>query len=177
MCGIVGIVGLTRPVDVAALQSMNDRQLHRGPDGEGYLLGWPNGGGDGYRHAFLPHTNRWDAGAPVTVGLGHRRLAILDLSDRGLQPLTVAGSDVWIAFNGEIYNHQELRAELETLGYRFTTRTDTEVLLQAYRRWGAGRRSPLGVLFPLALRGRRHGRVCLARRRLRVHPVAFPSLT
>src|SRR5256714_10083894 len=142
MCGIVGIVGLTRPVDVAALQSMNDRQLHRGPDGEGYLLGWPNGGGGGFRHAFLPHTNRWDAGAPVTVGLGHRRLAILDLSDRGLQPMTVGDSNVWIVFNGEIYNHQELRAELETLGYCFTTRTDTEVLLQAYRRWGGGCLAP-----------------------------------
>src|ERR1043166_6290871 len=130
MCGIVGIVGVTRPVDVAALQRMNDRQRHRGPDGEGFLLAWPNGGGNRFRHAFLPHTSRWDAATPVTVALGHRRLAILDLSDRGLQPLTVGDSDVWIVFNGEIYNHQELRAELETLGHCFTTRTDTEVLLQ-----------------------------------------------
>src|SRR5256884_673580 len=130
MCGMVGIVGLTRPVDVAALQEMNDRQRHRGPDGEGFLLAWPKGGGGRFRHAFLPHTDRWDAAAPVTLGLGHRRLAILDLSDRGLQPLTVGDSDVWIAFNGEIYNHQELRAELQTLGHCFTTRTDPPVELE-----------------------------------------------
>ena len=175
MCGIVGIVGLTRPVDVAALQSMNDRQLHRGPDGEGYLLGWPNGGGDGFRHAFLPHTNRWDAGAPVTVGLGHRRLAILDLSDRGLQPLTVGGSDVWIVFNGEIYNHQELRAELETLGYRFTTRTDTEVLLQAYRRWGEDCLGRLDGMFAFAIWDGQQGRLFCARDRLGIKPFYYAT--
>ena len=72
MCGIVGVVGLGRPVDVAGLQKMNDRQQHRGPDGEGFLLAWPNGdegggGGGRLRHAFLPHSNRWNAAVPVTL--------------------------------------------------------------------------------------------------------------
>src|ERR1051325_9302043 len=175
MCGIVGIVGVTRPVDVAALQRMNDRQRHRGPDGEGFLLAWPNGGGNRFRHAFLPHTNRWDAATPVTVGLGHRRLAILDLSDRGLQPLTVGDSAVWIVFNGEIYNHQELRAELETLGHCFTTRTDTEVLLQAYRRWGEDCLGRLDGMFAFAVWDGPRGRLFCARDRLGIKPFYYAT--
>ncbi|HMC20026.1 MAG TPA: asparagine synthase (glutamine-hydrolyzing) [Gemmatimonadales bacterium] len=175
MCGIVGIVGLTRPVDVAALQEMNDRQRHRGPDGEGFLLAWPKGGGGRFRHAFLPHTDRWDAAAPVTLGLGHRRLAILDLSDRGLQPLTVGDSDVWIVFNGEIYNHQELRAELQTLGHCFTTRTDTEVLLQAYRRWGEDCLARLDGMFAFAVWDGARGRLFCARDRLGIKPFYYAT--
>src|SRR5436305_9873372 len=175
MCGIVGIVGLTRPVDVAALQEMNDRQRHRGPDGEGFLLAWPKGGGGRFRHAFLPHTDRWDAAAPVTLGLGHRRLAILDLSDRGLQPLTVGDSDVWIVFNGEIYNHQELRAELQTLGHCFTTRTDTEVLLQAVRRWGEDCLARLDGMFAFAVWDGARWRLFCARDRLGIKPSYYAT--
>src|ERR1700740_1874281 len=87
MCGIVGAVGLGRPIDLAALQRMNDLQAHRGPDGEGFFVGWVSAGQ--FQHTFLPHTKHGDVDTPVTVGLGHRRLAILDLSDRGLQPMTV----------------------------------------------------------------------------------------
>src|SRR4029077_6488046 len=112
MCGIVGAVGLGRPIDVAALQRMNDLQTHRGPDGEGFLLGWVNAGR--FRDAFPPHSPYRDADPPITVGLGHRRLAIIDLSDRGLQPMTVDDSEQWIVFNGEIYNHLEFRGQLET---------------------------------------------------------------
>src|SRR5216110_481903 len=175
MCGIVGIVGVERPVDVAALQRMNDRQVHRGPDGEGFLLGWPDGGGVRFRHALLPHTNRWNAAAPVRVGLGHRRLAILDLSDRGLQPLTVGACDVWIVFNGEIYNHQELRADLEALGYSFTTRTDTEVLLQAYRRWGEDCLARLDGMFAFAVWDGPRRRLFCARDRLGIKPFYYAT--
>src|SRR3989440_9397080 len=132
-------------------------------------------GGGGCRRACLPHTNGWEPGAPVTVGLGHRRLAILDLSARGLQPLTVGGSDVWIAFNGEIYNHQELRAELETLGYRFTTRTDTEVLLQASRRWGEDRVGRLDGMFAFAIWDGQQGRLFCARDRLGIKPFYYAT--
>src|SRR5437764_1557597 len=179
MCGIVGVVGLGRPVDVAGLQKMNDRQQHRGPDGEGFLLAWPNGdeggGGGRLRHAFLPHSNRWDAAVPVTLGLGHRRLAILDLSDRGLQPMTVGDSDVWIVFNGEIYNHQELRADLEALGYSFTTRTDTEVLLQAYRRWGEDCLARLDGMFAFAVWDGPRRRLFCARDRLGIKPFYYAT--
>src|SRR5207244_12987585 len=121
MCGLVVAGDLGRPIEVAALQRMNDLQAHRGPDGEGFLLGWVTGGR--FSHTFLSHTTQRDTDTRVTVGLAHRRLAIIDLSDRGLQPMTVEESYQWIVVNGELYNHRELRAQLETRGYRFTTRT------------------------------------------------------
>ena len=171
MCGIVGIVGVDRPVDVTVLQRMNDLQAHRGPDGEGFLLGWVHAGR--YCHALVPHTTQWDAQRPVTVGLGHRRLAILDLSERGLQPMTVADSQCWIVFNGEIYNHLELRPQLEALGYRFTTRTDTEVLLQAYRHWGEGCLAHLDGMFAFAIWDASRGRLFCARDRLGIKPFYY----
>src|SRR6266436_4094380 len=118
MCGIAGIVGLRgAPVDVAALQRMNDLQAHRGPDGERFLLAYRPA--ERYEHASVGHATQWDGHAPVHLGLAHRRLAILDLSDRGLQPMAAGDPDVWIVFNGEIYNHRELRAELEAAGCAF----------------------------------------------------------
>src|SRR5436309_3790126 len=173
MCGIVGIVGVDRPVDVTALQRMNDLQAHRGPDGEGFLLGWVHAGR--YCHALVPHTTQWDAQRPVTVGLGHRRLAILDLSQRGLQPMTVDDSQQWIVFNGEIYNHLELRAQLEALGYRFTTRTDTEVLLQAYRHWGEGCLAHVDGMFAFAIWDGPRGRLFCARDRLGIKPFYYAT--
>ncbi|HYF39436.1 MAG TPA: hypothetical protein VD930_07120, partial [Gemmatimonadales bacterium] len=135
MCGITGIVALNgRPVDLAVLQRMNDSQSHRGPDGEGFAVSWPES--NGFCSAFLRHTSQGRSAPPAKVALGHRRLAILDLSDRGLQPMSAGASGAWIVFNGEIYNHRELRDELESRGYFFETRTDTEVLLQSYLEWG-----------------------------------------
>ncbi len=173
MCGIVGAVGIGRPIDLAVLQRMNDLQAHRGPDGEGFLLGWLSAGQ--FHHSFRPHTTQHDAAIPVTVGLGHRRLAILDLSDRGLQPMTVDQGHEWIVFNGEIYNHRELRAELETLGYRFTTRTDTEVLLQAYRHWGETCLARLDGMFAFAIWDGREGRLFCARDRLGIKPFYYAT--
>ncbi len=173
MCGITGIVSLGRPVDLGALQRMTDRQKHRGPDGEGFLACWATAGQ--FDHAFLPHTSRWDGRAPLTVALGHRRLAILDLSDRGLQPMTVAGARSWIVFNGEIYNHLELRDELEALGYRFATRTDTEVLLQAYRHWGEECLERLDGMFAFAIWDGPRGRLFCARDRLGIKPFYYAA--
>src|SRR3954462_1432863 len=121
MCGITGLVappGATISTDI--LQRMTDLIAHRGPDGEGFLVG----------SQFV----RKAAAAPerAQVGLGHRRLAILDLSERGIQPLSVDGGRTWIVFNGEIYNFRELKTELAARGCRFKTETDTEVLLHAY---------------------------------------------
>ncbi|HWC77088.1 MAG TPA: asparagine synthetase B, partial [Blastocatellia bacterium] len=135
MCGLVGIVSLEgQPVDLEALQRMNDVQEHRGPDGEGFLLGWLDSGK--FQHAFVQNAASWQSRSRPQVALGHRRLAILDLSDLGLQPMTVDDRSTWIVFNGEIYNHVELRSRLEALGCSFGTRTDTEVLLRAYLQWG-----------------------------------------
>jgi asparagine synthase (glutamine-hydrolysing) len=110
MCGIAGFVGTgTRDT----LEAMTRRLAHRGPDGEGLWVSEPN-----------------------RVYFGHRILAIVDLAN-GQQPMLTADEKIAITFNGEIYNHRELRRELEQAGHRFCTdHSDTEVLLYAYRQWG-----------------------------------------
>src|SRR5919109_878282 len=174
MCGITGIVALNgKGVDPTALQTMNDIQAHRGPDGERFMLAFREAGE--FRHALLPHTDQWQTPTPVKVGLGHRRLAILDLSDRGLQPMTVEGTREWIVFNGEIYNHIELRDDLVAHGYRFTTRTDTEVLLQAYRHWGEECLTRLEGMYAFAIWDTARGRLFCARDRLGIKPFYYAT--
>src|SRR5688572_7117462 len=103
MCGIAGVLNLDgEPVSPVVLRRMADAVAHRGPDGEGF-----------YSDGFL--------------GLAHRRLAILDLSPAGHQPMVTRDQQVVITYNGEVYNFQELRAELEALGHHFRSRTDSEV--------------------------------------------------
>src|SRR5437879_5667847 len=104
MCGITGIFNLNGElVSPVILRKMTDAIAHRGPDGEGF------------------YTDRF-------VGLGHRRLAIIDLSPAGHQPMISRGNQVVLSYNGEIYNFQKLRAELETLGHHFRSRTDSEIV-------------------------------------------------
>src|ERR1035437_7043742 len=116
MCGIAGILS-TEPHEglAAQLDAMMAAQRHRGPDGEG---SWTGRVGD------------------FTLALGHVRLAILDLSEAGKQPMLLRDGSGLITFHGETYNYLELRAELETQGAMFHTGTDTEVLLWALRMWG-----------------------------------------
>lgn len=108
MCAITGLIS-KRSIDQELFKTMNNLARHRGPDGEGYFF--VNG-----------------------VALGHRRLAILDLSDAGEQPMERSG--LQITFNGEIYNYKELRIELEKVGHKFHSDTDTEILLASYQEWG-----------------------------------------
>ena len=111
MCGICGILNIDgKPADEAVLRSMTAAIAHRGPDGEGVHLRGP-------------------------LGLGHRRLAIID-PECGAQPMSNEDGAVWITYNGEIYNFQEIRAELETRGHVFRTRSDTEMVVHAYEEWG-----------------------------------------
>jgi len=166
MCGITGLLSLQgAPIDPTVLQRMTDRQAHRGPDGEGFLLG----------DTLVRHTRQWDGRAPVRVALGHRRLAILDLSDRGLQPMSAGDGKCWIVFNGEIYNHRELRTELEGRGYAFGTRTDTEVLLQAYREWGEDCLARLQGMYAFAIWDSASGRLFAARDRLGIKPFYYAT--
>ena len=111
MCGICGIVGI---VDEPVLRRMADALRHRGPDDAGFYLGADPTDG---------HTR---------VGLGMRRLSIIDLTPAGHQPMSNEDETVWIVFNGEIYNFRELRADLETKGHRFKSRTDSEVIVHLY---------------------------------------------
>lgn len=173
MCGIAGIVSLGRPVDPVALQRMTDLQRHRGPDGEGYVAAWRRNGR--FEHAQLRRATAWDGDEPLSVGLGHRRLAILDLSERGAQPMPAQDGRQWIVFNGEIYNHLELREELAAQGHCFRTRTDTEVLLEAYRRWGDDCLEHIEGMFAFAIWDGLRGRLFCARDRLGIKPFYYAT--
>lgn len=131
MCGLAAILTSATaagPVDADELTRIRDRMAARGPDGAGLWLS--------------------DDGS---VGLAHRRLAIIDLSEAGVQPMATADGRLRIVFNGEIYNYRSLRAELEANGVVFRSHTDTEVLLQLYRRHGVGMLGRLRGMFALAL--------------------------
>lgn len=113
MCGITGIYNFNNsPVNQQNLHRMTREIIHRGPDDEGFYF-------------------------DQNVGLGFRRLSILDLSQSGHQPMSNDDRSMWIVFNGEIYNYIELRSELQGMGYEFRSQTDTEVILAAYKAWGA----------------------------------------
>jgi asparagine synthase (glutamine-hydrolysing) len=117
MCGFVGIVRFDgRPIEPGRLEAMRDTMIHRGPDDRGIFLG--------------------RSGETPTVGLGHRRLSIIDLSAAGRQPMATEDGSLVIVHNGEIYNFSELRSQLESLGHTFFSQTDTEVILRGYRQWG-----------------------------------------
>lgn len=150
MCGISGIVSLkgNLPGLTEAAQRMNSVLRHRGPDGEGFLLVKANGEATAafsndtpqeIRASHLlhtPHTHIAETGDDYRAVLSHRRLAIIDLSPAGHQPICSDDQSVWITYNGEVYNYPELRHELENAGFHFKTHTDSEVLLAAYRHWG-----------------------------------------
>lgn len=120
MCGIAGIISLNgKPVPIPVLQKMVDLLVHRGPDGSGFLLGWVESGN--YQQTFMQHTTHWDRRGPVQVALVHRRLANLDLSERGLQPMQSRDRQTWVVFNGEIYNYLELWRHFQSHGTVFDT--------------------------------------------------------
>ncbi len=146
MCGIAGFLGPGR-ADRDLLKSMTETLAHRGPDGEGYFL---EGG----------------------VGLGHRRLAILDL-ETGAQPLYNEDRSVAVVYNGEIYNHLALREDLEARGHRFSTRSDTEVLVHLYEEEGPRFASRLNGIFAFALYDRAKGGLLLCRDPLGVKPLYY----
>jgi len=149
MCGISGFIS-SHPHPPTFIAPMTDIIRHRGPDDEGFLLFQPAnnpplvcGGSDTpsdvYQSelAYSPRqTINQTSEIPIMLGLGHRRLSILDLSPAGHQPMCDPSQRYWVVYNGEIYNHLELRVELETLGHQFFTHCDTEVLLAAYAQWG-----------------------------------------
>ncbi len=149
MCGISGIAALT-PVNMAAVQAMTDALEHRGPDGEGT---WCSENGH--------------------VGFGHRRLAIIDVSDKGAQPMASNDGNLAITYNGEIYNYKELRAELQELGVQFRTHSDTEVILEAYRAWGTACLDRFNGMFALAIHDQQRQSLFLARDRFGEKPLLF----
>lgn len=149
MCGITGIFNLNgEPVSPVTLRKMTDAIAHRGPDGEGFYS-------DGF------------------VGFGHRRLAIIDLSSAGHQPMISRDQQVVLSYNGEIYNFQEIRAELESLGHRFRSRTDSEVVLNSWVEWGKECVLRFNGMFAFAVWDKRDQSLFLVRDRYGIKPLYY----
>ena len=167
MCGIVAF--WTRrgeqptPFTARVLRRATKRVAHRGPDGAGYV-GWCR---DGTPRADADLTDQ-----DLWLGLGHRRLKILDLSEAGRQPMQGPGG-TWITFNGEIYNYRELRGELAAGGYAFHTGTDTEVILAAYDAWGPACVRRFNGMWAFVLYDRARHRLFASRDRLGVKPLYY----
>ncbi len=185
MCAICGFIAPT-PLAAPAIAAMTNLARHRGPDDEGYLLvGQPGSapelfGGrdtpaDAYRSnaPFAPAAELELSDRPVTVAFGHRRLSIIDLSVFGHQPMCTPDRRYWLVYNGEIYNYRELAAELTTLGYRFTSHCDSEVILAAYAYWGSASLSRLNGMFAFAIYDAAERSVFLARDRFGIKPLYY----
>jgi asparagine synthase (glutamine-hydrolysing) len=152
MCGIVGIfeTGTRRPIDEKLLSRMNKTQIHRGPDEEGLHL-------------------------EPGVGIGHRRLSIIDLSS-GQQPLFNEDRSVAVVYNGEIYNFEELSVQLKKSGHTFRTRCDTEVIVHAWEEWGDACVNRFRGMFAFAIWDRNQQTLFIARDRLGIKPLYYTLL-
>ena len=151
MCGITGLWNLNgEPVNPHMFDRFTDSLAHRGPDGRGV-----------YVDAQLP------------LALGQRRLAIIDTSDTGRQPMPYVNGRYWIVYNGELYNFLELREELIKAGYTFTTDSDTEVILAAYDRWGKDCFLRFNGMWALAIWDSQEKELFISRDRFGVKPMHY----
>lgn len=148
MCGINLIVSQKTDLDLKLkIIQMNDLIIHRGPDAQGSYV---------YKN----------------VGMGHRRLSIIDLSSQGTQPITW-GEDYVITYNGEIYNYLELKEELKLLGYTFQTNTDTEVILVAYKHWGQECTKRFNGMWAFVILDKRLGKLFCSRDHFGIKPFYY----
>lgn len=152
MCGIYGYISGKGKVDLQVLRGMGDALVHRGPDDEGEFT---NESGD------------------FSVGLGHKRLSIIDLSPAGKQPMANDDESIWITFNGEIYNFRELKNELEAKGHRFRSQSDTEVIIHLYEEMGTRCLERLNGMFAFALWDKNQKTLFLARDRIGKKPLHY----
>ena len=147
MCGIAGVFDMSDlPAATAVVQRMTDAIAHRGPDGEGVWV-------------------------ERACGLGHRRLAIIDLTEAGRQPMATPDGRFVVTYNGELYNFHELRTELQGRGHRFASRSDTEVVLAAFAEWGLDALNRFNGMFAFAIYDRGKRRLTLARDRYGIKPL------
>lgn len=152
MCGICGVVG---QADEPVIKNMLAAMAHRGPDDEGIYVA--------------------DAAAGERLALGHLRLSIIDLSVGGHEPMADAQGEIWLTYNGEIYNFKELRKELEKRGHRFRSDSDAEVIIYAYREWGLNSLALLNGMFAFAIWDARTKTLLLARDRLGIKPLYYAA--
>jgi len=150
MCGIAGFVDFNKKSNLDILKRMTDVSDHRGPDDSGY---------------------KFDSSENVEIGLGHRRLSILDLTSHGHQPMRFESID--IVYNGEVYNFNEIKLELEDLGYDFESHSDTEVILKAYHKWGLEAVHKFNGMFAMAIYDRNISKLFLIRDRSGIKPLFY----
>lgn len=182
MCGITGLLHLdhAHAVPPRLLQTMTTTLRHRGPDDEGYLFvntagGEPQllGGDTTAPELALASIRGFTPSQSYNLAFGFRRLAILDLSPAGHQPMRSADGNCWLVYNGEIYNYRELRTELQGQGYTFRSGSDTEVILAAYAAWGEACLDRFNGMWGLALWDSYRQRLFCARDRLGVKPFYY----
>jgi asparagine synthase (glutamine-hydrolysing) len=158
MCGIAGALGYIDDATAQAVQRMDRAQVHRGPDA----------------HGFWRNTSQPD---PHAVALAHRRLSILDLTDAGAQPMVDPETGFVIIYNGEVYNFADIRRDLESLGHRFKSHCDTEVILQAVARWGIACVDRFRGMFTFAIWDPHKKQLHLARDRVGIKPLYLMPIT
>ncbi|WP_324617713.1 asparagine synthase (glutamine-hydrolyzing) [Microvirga pudoricolor] len=184
MCGIVGIIHTSRQARPLAehVRRMSDVIAHRGPDDEGYLLahaqqisifGGAHSSQRGHVPTYYPNMSVTSASSlPATLAFGFRRLAIIDLSPFGHQPMSYK-ERYWIVFNGEIYNYLEIKQELEAAGHIFQSQSDTEVILAAYDHWGADCLGRFNGMWALVIYDRERDTVFISRDRMGIKPLYY----
>lgn len=181
MCGISGILGLDpgKNIDAALLARMTDAIAHRGPDDEGYVLFTGTGGECGQFSGKASSTEvknlypELDLARKARLGLGFRRLAIIETGVAGHQPMRDKELELCIVFNGEIYNYIELRADLQSAGYVFSSHSDTEVILKAYHAWGENCLQRFNGIWAFALWDEKRQRLFCSRDRFGVKPFYY----
>ena len=187
MCGIAGLHQIDGRVDLGRLHHMGRLLRHRGPDDEGMVLIDPSGGAalalggpdtppgvyaSPHRYAPAPQPRDPNAGA-FRIGFAHRRLSIVDLSPAGHQPMCDEEGRCWITYNGEVYNHLEIRRELAGLGVTYRSNSDTEVILAAYLTWGPACLDRMNGMFAFAIWDGRRRELFCARDRFGVKPFYY----
>lgn len=187
MCGITAFINFSNKLTVKELLEFNRIISHRGPDGEGLWFKWQDGITafcysdhtpksaiqDTYNYLPTHNVEEFLDRNDYKIGFGHRRLSILDLSHCGHQPMSTENEDVVITFNGEIYNHAELKAELTELGYTFRSKTDTEVIIYAYKQWGIDCLKKFNGMFSFVLYDKQRDKLYAIRDRFGVKPLYY----
>lgn len=176
MCGISGYYSFHTSISSKNILEMNQAIRHRGPDDEGFWLyqgnqGIPFSGADSTEKIKEQYSVLGETEA--NIALGFRRLSIIDLSEKGHQPMLSENEQIIITFNGEIYNFRKIRQELEQLGYSFQSTSDTEVIVKAYQKWGNAVFAKLDGMFAICIVDLLHQKLILARDRVGMKPLFY----
>ncbi|WP_126652704.1 asparagine synthase (glutamine-hydrolyzing) [Chryseobacterium aureum] len=176
MCGISGYYSFHKSISSTNILEMNQAIKHRGPDDEGF---WMDNNDRGASFSGDDSTQKIKKQFPVlqeeysNIALGFRRLSIVDLSEKGHQPMLSENKEMIITFNGEIYNFKKLRKELESLGHSFHSTSDTEVILKGYQEWGQSAFSKLDGMFAICIVDLIRQKLILARDRIGMKPLFY----